>query len=197
MSSHVDDVLLMCTSDILTDYTDFLLHMFEELSLKVSFEKSNLVGNQTIQYNGYVFHTDAHVPWIQIPKCRVCKVKKDVIKNCLNHGQIKARFFARIARQCISIFNAVLLAKLLSRNIYHLLSTREDWPSVLYLNVNMQCEGIVLVVVHVGHMERCTTCSFYQLYFNWNNYLIKFVNWLFSMIAKSWFETSPKQPRTT
>ena len=40
-------------------------------------------------------------------------------------------------------------------------------------------------------------CSFYQLYFNWNNYSIKFVNWLFSMIAKSSFETSPKQPRTT
>ena len=40
-------------------------------------------------------------------------------------------------------------------------------------------------------------CSFYQLYFNWNNYSIKFVNWLFSMIAKSPFETFPKQPRTT
>ena len=38
--------------------------------------------------------------------------------------------------------------------------------------------------------------SFYQLYFNWNNYSIKFVNWLFLMIAKSSFETSPKQPRT-
>ena len=36
-------------------------------------------------------------------------------------------------------------------------------------------------------------CSFYQLYFNWNNYSIKFINWSFSMIAKS----SPKQPRTT
>ena len=40
-------------------------------------------------------------------------------------------------------------------------------------------------------------CSFYQLYFKWNNFSIKFVNWLFSMIAKSSFETSPKQPRTT
>ena len=35
-----------------------------------------------------------------------------------------------------------------------------------------------------------------QLYFNWNNYTIKFVNWLFSTISKSSFETSPKQPRT-
>ena len=30
-----------------------------------------------------------------------------------------------------------------------------------------------------------------------NNYSIKFVNWFYSMIAKSSFETSPKQPRTT
>ena len=39
--------------------------------------------------------------------------------------------------------------------------------------------------------------SFYQLSFKWNNNSINFVNWLFSMIAKSSFETSPKQPRTT
>ena len=40
-------------------------------------------------------------------------------------------------------------------------------------------------------------CIFYQLYFNWNNYSIKFVNWLFSMITKSSFKKSPKQQRTT
>ena len=46
---------------------------------------------------------------------------------------------------------------------------------------------------HFSH----SICSFYQLYFNWNNFSIKFVNWLFSMIAKSAFEISPKQLRTT
>ena len=39
-------------------------------------------------------------------------------------------------------------------------------------------------------------CSFYQLYFNCNNYSIKFLNWLFSTITKFSFETSPRGPRT-
>ena len=41
------------------------------------------------------------------------------------------------------------------------------------------------------HYFSHSICSFYQVYFHLNNYSIKLLNWLLSMITKSLFGTSP------
>jgi hypothetical protein len=133
ITSYVDDLLLMCNDDVLTDHREFVVQTLTDLGFEINFDKSDVAGGYCIQYIGFNVHTGGKVPWITIPKPRIHKLKKD-IRHCLKKGFVKARFLARIAGQCVSMCKAVLPGKLLLRNIYRLLGTRIAWNSVLALD---------------------------------------------------------------
>ena len=131
--SYVDDVLLMTNKHYATDHKDMVIDTFSDLGLVINFDKSELEGQNVIQYIGFSIHTDGADPWITVPNIRIRKLKKD-IRRCLNVGFIQARFLARIAGQCISMCKAILPGKLLLRNIYRLLQQKTHWHSVLELD---------------------------------------------------------------
>ena len=77
---------------------------------------------------------------------------------------------------------------LLLRNCRHYLISRDLIWIKIVVGKTIYKQIVIILAIRFAVLST---------YFNWNNCSIKFVNWLFSMIAKSSFETSAKQPRTT
>ena len=95
------------------------------LGLRVNFKKSNLVPSSEQPHRGYIISTvndNGHV-WIRIPMGRISIVKHD-INIAIKKRFVTARALARICGQYISMAKAILLAKLLLRNLYLVLRFR-------------------------------------------------------------------------
>ena len=60
------------------------------------------------------------------------------------------------------------------------------WIKIVLWNY-LQTESVIILAIPFAFFINCILIEI----------TIQFVNWLFSMIAKSLFETSPKQPRIT
>ena len=73
---YVDDMLLMCTDQCITDHIECVLQSLVELGFEVNCEKSKLEGNTCIEYVGFLVHTDSGVPWIMVPAAPVHKFRK-------------------------------------------------------------------------------------------------------------------------
>lgn len=132
---YVDDLIIMGSDDVIVEHRDFALQLLAKLGWSVNFDKSDLEPTTTKQFIGYIVSTvnaDGHV-WVKIPNSRITKVRKD-ISRLLRKGSCSARALARVAGQCISMAKAVLPAKLLLRNIYRLLKSRNTWQDILDLD---------------------------------------------------------------
>lgn len=132
---YVDDGLQMSQPQTIEQDKEFLLDLFFKLGLQINFEKSSLVPEQKKLFIGYVVISvsDQNLPLIKIPAQRVLKLKRD-INRALTQQSVKARFLAKICGQCISFTKAIVPTKLLLRNLYRLLSTRQSWNDILRLN---------------------------------------------------------------
>ena len=74
-------------------------------------------------------------PVIRIPKSRIHNVKRD-IRRALKNGWVTARALARIAGKCVAMTKVILPAKLLLRNIYRLLASRNSWQDCLQIDIS-------------------------------------------------------------
>ena len=132
---YVDDCLLMAEPSCATDHTEFLVQTFSELGLNINEEKSSLQPNCRKRFVG--FNVDSQgpdgFPWITVPIDRIHKVQKD-IDRLLKQNPVKVRFLARIAGQCVSMTEAVLPAKLLLRNVYRVIASRDTWEDLVTLD---------------------------------------------------------------
>jgi hypothetical protein len=133
----MDDVLLMAREDHMIDHRNILLLTPQRLGWQINWEKSELTPTHSINYIGYRLLTNeaGGYPVLKIPAERIRKLRKD-IRWVLGVGHASARCLARIAGQCISMAKAVLIAKLLLRNIYHLLRQKESWENILMFNTS-------------------------------------------------------------
>lgn len=130
---YVDDFILFSPQDTIVADRDFLLDTLKKLGWSVNFSKSSLDPELKKEFIGYLIDNSGEKTVVKIPKDRIRKVKKD-IKRCLNNNFISARGLARIAGQCVSMCKCVLPAKLLLRNLYRLLNTKNSWSDILYLD---------------------------------------------------------------
>ena len=132
---YVDDFLLMAQDNCIEDHKSCLLKCLADLGWTVNFEKSRLTPDTCQEFIGYRITTvndDGHV-WISIPRNRIQKVCHD-IRRALNKQIVTARALARITGQLVAMSKAILPAKLLLRNLYRLLRTRDSWQSYLILD---------------------------------------------------------------
>jgi hypothetical protein len=131
----VDDFILMAQPDIIYKHMQLLLETLKRLGWHVNFDKCDLEPSTSKVFVGYVVMSDGPQgqPWIKVPQARVRKAKRDILR-LLKTGRATARALARIAGQCVSMTACILPAKLLLRNLYRLLSTRQYWAQVLVLD---------------------------------------------------------------
>ena len=134
-SSFVDDGLLLSQPELMQAHKELLLNTYSRLGFFINLEKSELLPKTSISFIGYVLNSVGkdNNPWISIPRDRVYKLKRD-IKRVLEKGSSSARFIARICGQCISFTKAIIPTKLLLRNLYRLLSSRQSWSDTLQLD---------------------------------------------------------------
>ena len=134
-SSFVDDGLLASQPDCMSAQKELLLSTYSRLGFFINFEKSELSPKTSITFIGYVLNSvgEDNNPWISIPKARIYKLKRD-IKRVLVKGSASSRFIARICGQCISFTKAIVPTKLLLRNLYRLLGSRQSWSDILLLD---------------------------------------------------------------
>lgn len=134
ISPFVDDFLSMSQPAFTTDQRDFILQTFTELGWEINWEKSELEAKKELVFVGYIVSTHGQRgPWLRVTAAKIHKLKRS-IKRCLSLGTVTARGLARITGQCISMTKAILPAKLLLRNTYRVLSTRQNWDSLVTLD---------------------------------------------------------------
>ena len=139
LASFMDDFLLMCTADSFEQNKECFISTLERLGWYINWDKSSLCPTTDKLYIGYNILTDTSegVPIIKIATERVRKLKRD-IRRVLRSRTITARGLARIAGQCISMTKVILPAKLLLRNVYHVLKSRSSWNCQLCLDSGAQ-----------------------------------------------------------
>jgi hypothetical protein len=133
---YVDDLLLMSHSATVTDHKDFIVQTFEDLGLRINFEKSALIPSTTCDYLGYIIDSKGpdHRPWLYISKDKIRKLRKS-ITHFLQTGLIPARALAKICGVAVAMSKAIIPAKLKLRHLYSLLRTKRMWSDVLSLTV--------------------------------------------------------------
>ena len=133
---YVDDYIVNKEPESIQASRDIVVSVLKSLGFFINFEKSSLEPESQKKYIGYIIDTEK-VPdavFICIPKERVKKLKRE-LRKVLHNGFVSARNLARITGQCISMSKAVLPAKLLLRNLYRLLKTKNSWSDQLPLDV--------------------------------------------------------------
>lgn len=140
LSCYVDDIIITDHNEKIYDARDFVIKTLGYLGYYINYDKSQLTPTKHKEYIGYIINTNkGGNVWLEIPKCRVVKVKHD-IKRIVQKGEASARALARVAGQLISFSRAVIPTKLLLRSIYRLIKTRCNWQSILQLNTECQTD---------------------------------------------------------
>lgn len=154
---YVDDFLLGASDKHIVDARDQLLHTLEDLGFLINFEKSQLNPSTKIDYIGYTIFNAQDKLIVKVQSSRISKLKR-AIRRALTGRSIKARTLAKIAGQCVSTAWAVTPGKLLLRNIYRLLSTRDSWESDLTINKEAitELKWWLTAVNHWNSREVCT-----------------------------------------
>lgn len=133
VSLYVDDFILCASKDDIEDHKQLLLDTLSKLGLHVNWEKSSLTASQVVEYLGFIIRTDGKWPSIEIPPARIKRVKKDIART-VGGEYVNARVLARILGQCVSMTRAIIPGKLLLRNAYRLLSTKQSWSDGLFID---------------------------------------------------------------
>ena len=130
----VDDFMFMLVQKYVTDHRDFILQTLQELGWEINWEKSMLVPSTQCEFIGYVVHSEGKQgPWLKVTQKKLHKLHRH-INAALKQTWVPARFLAKIGGECIAMTKAVIPAKLLLRNLYRTLSSRNSWNSEVYLD---------------------------------------------------------------
>ena len=130
----VDDFLQMARPSITTDHVDKLLSTLDELGWSVNNENAHLVPSIKCDFIGFTIYSEGpQGPWMQVMPHKVRKLRC-LLRQVLRNSCISAKLLARVTGQCVAMTKAILPGKLLLRNVYRLLSTKENWHSQLVID---------------------------------------------------------------
>lgn len=117
------------TQEHIEQSKNLLIALLERLGYFINFKKSSLFPNCSIKFIGYHSYQQRERHGV----ARINKLKH-CIKRAIKSGIIVARALARIAGQIISMCKVFLAAKLLLRNIYRLLASKNSWQQKLTID---------------------------------------------------------------
>ena len=130
----VDDFLQMIKKHLFIAHREILIDTLTDLGWSINWEKSSVNPAKQCVFVGFMVHsTGKDGPWIQVLQEKVRKLKS-LIRRTLNAMSVSARQLAKVVGQCIAMMRAVIPAKLLLRNVYRNLASRESWHSHLILD---------------------------------------------------------------
>lgn len=134
--SYVDEFILADKPLSIDESKAKLIHTLQRLGYFINFEKSQTHPDFTAKFIGYIVQTnkDKDTIWLCIPRDRINKVKHD-IRRIVKAKTVSARGLARIAGQIVSMSKVLVPAKLLLRNVYRLLKTRQSWQDKLTIDI--------------------------------------------------------------
>ena len=113
---------------------EFVIKTLRTLGWTINYEKSKLAPSNSIEYLGLIIDTsEGGIPILKVPKCKISKLKKD-IKRIFKYESVTARVISKIAGQCIFLSKAILPGKLMLRNVYRILKSKDTWESKLVLD---------------------------------------------------------------
>ena len=130
--AFMDDFWITARHSEIETHKNVLLSTLQNLGLIVNIEKSSLTPSMTQEFIGYKICSE-NKPILKIPNPRISKLRK-TITRVLKLTKVKARVLARIAGQCISMSKAILPGKLLLRNVYRLLASKNSWEQDLLID---------------------------------------------------------------
>ena len=131
---YVDDFLICGSKTLVKENVQFSVDTLEDLGFKVNFQKSNLDPANSIEYLGLLIENDIEgVPILKVPKSKIQKIRKD-INRLLKSEYISARVLAKVCGQCNFVCRATLPGRLMLRNVYRLLKSKNTWESRLILD---------------------------------------------------------------
>ncbi len=132
----VDDLFVMAKKSCATDHRDFCPHTMEDLGWEINRDKCALSGGTKGTHIGFVVQSVSdRGPWLSVLPTKIKKLKRSITGVLQSSNSLVAvRQLARIAGQCVAMLKAVLPARLLLRNLYRVISTRQDWNSVVCMD---------------------------------------------------------------
>ena len=133
LAPFVDDFIVFLKRISATDHMDLTCQTFNELGWEINNEKLELIPSKERVFVGYIVSTKNSIPWIRTLPSKVRKLRRLISKH-IGENAIKARSLARIIGQCIAMTKVVLPGKLLLRNCYRVLKTKQTWDSIVYLS---------------------------------------------------------------
>lgn len=154
---YVDDFLLASHPSDIANSSDLLINTLQDLGFRINFEKSCIIPAPVVNYIGYTIDSTGEKVVVQVQHRRVVNIKH-CIRQALNKAVISARQLAKIAGHCVSTVWAVSPGKLLLRNIYRLLSTRESWSSELVIT-NSAREELSWWLRALDHWNKREICT--------------------------------------
>ena len=133
--SYVDDFCIVDNSESINSSKEFVTQILQDLGFTINIEKSDLTPSNRKTFIGYIIDTakQKDAIWLEIPKSRIRSVRHD-IGRALKKGIISARGLAKITGQLVSMTKAVVPTKLMLRNTYRLLASKNSWSDTLYLD---------------------------------------------------------------
>ena len=124
LAPFVDDFLLMVRQLVCQQQKAFTLTTLQTLGWHPNWDKCNLEESTTATFVG--FNIDSNTdngPWLKVLPSKLRKLKRAIIQ--IFHRQyVSVRSLARVAGQCIAMTKAIIPGKLLLRNIYRCIATK-------------------------------------------------------------------------
>ena len=93
--------MLLAQQNSINEHKDYLFHVLDTLGWTINWEKSSLDPTLYKKFIVYLIDNRSEKTIIKIPKDRIRKVRKDI----LTRGVATARALARVAGQCVSMYN--------------------------------------------------------------------------------------------
>ena len=123
-----DFLQMMQKADVVL-HRELLLDTLEDLRWSINKKKSQLRPATSCTFIGFDVHSKGEQgPWLKVLPAKIRKLK-NYIRRALASEYIAVRQLAKIAGQCIAMTTVVLPAKLLLRNIYRCIRTKNLWHS--------------------------------------------------------------------
>ena len=132
---YVDDFIVLAPKHLIREHCDKVIDTLEKLGFTINYEKSSLEPSQKTVYLGHLIDNTGKNTVIKVTGERIRKLKRS-IRKALQGRSVQARTLARIAGQCVSMCKCIFPAKLMLRNIYRLLNTKESWKDQLVLDTS-------------------------------------------------------------
>ena len=134
LASFVDDFLLMLRRLLLQQQLESTIQTFTGLGWTINYEKCDLEPTTQTTFVGFIIKSETDKGlWIKVLPAKIRKLYRSIVQ-ILHSASLTACSLAKVAGQCVSMTKAIVLGKLLLRNIYRVIASRDNWDTCVKLD---------------------------------------------------------------